>query len=130
MPFSLLMLATPRIGPPPNVWPARLELEIEFCDDDPFDDDPFSFASEFPEELSDEPPADAFPELPPAEFWLPGGCSPPGCAPKPPTVPTPPVPAPNPPAPGPPPSRLDAPPCRFVPGVCPRTIPLFRLMSC
>src|SRR5580658_2863111 len=77
MPFSLLMLATPRIGPPPNVWPARLELEIEFCDEDPFDDDPFSFASEFPEELSDEPPADAFPELPPAEFWLPGACSPP-----------------------------------------------------
>ena len=67
--FSLLMLATPRIGPPPNVCPPRLELEIEFGDEDPFEDDPFGFASGFPEEeLSEEPSADAFPELPPAEF--------------------------------------------------------------
>ena len=67
--FSLLVLATPRIGPPPNVCPPRLELEMEFDDGDPDEDDPFEFASGLPEEeLSDAPPADAFAELPPAEF--------------------------------------------------------------
>jgi hypothetical protein len=76
--FSLLVLATPRIGPPPNVCAPRLELLTEFGDDDPDEDDPeeddpfefeFPSASEFPaEELSDEAPDAAFPELPLAEF--------------------------------------------------------------
>jgi hypothetical protein len=72
--FPLLMLATPRIGPPPNVCAPRLELEMEFEDEDPAEDDPLE--SEFPvapeladEELSEDEPADvAFPALPLAAF--------------------------------------------------------------
>ena|SRR6267378_1751678 len=99
--FSLLVLATPRIGPPPNVGPLKPEPELE--DDDPEGDDPGEF--EFPA-VSDELPEDASPEdalseLPLAEFCVLAlvCCSPFG------------------------------PPGAFGPGAGPKSGPLFKLMS-
>ena len=63
MVFALLVLATPRIGPPPNVGPLKpdpeLELVLEFEDDDP-DEFEFPDTSELPE---DELPESPVPEV-------------------------------------------------------------------
>jgi hypothetical protein len=75
--FALLVLATPSIGPPPNVGPLKpepeLERALEFEDDDP---DEFEFPSvsdglpeeELPEE---ELPEDVSPESPLGGFCAP-----------------------------------------------------------
>ena len=119
MDFALLVLATPSIGPPPNVGPLKpepdeepeleLELELEFEpvlefeDGDPADFESSSSSEELLEELLELPlAADGEPELAP------------GCAPNAPCASDPPCAPPN-------------PPC---PGVAPSTGPLFRLMSC
>jgi hypothetical protein len=67
----LFVLATPRMGPPPNVGPLK---PLEFGDEDP---DPGEDEFEFPpgpeELLEDEPPEEEFPESLFVEF-----CEPPG----------------------------------------------------
>src|SRR5208337_2524858 len=120
MVFFLLVLATPRIGPPPKVGPLKPELELvlELGDDDPGE---FGFSS-----ASEE-----LPELPLAGFgpFKLLVCCAPACAPKPPSapaccsapntapaLPVPPCAPPNPLCPG----------CPLSPGICPNTIPLFK----
>src|SRR5208282_808818 len=80
--FALLVLATPRIGPPPNVGPLKPEPELESALED---DDPGEFeapaASPEDELPDDELPNDGLPALPL------GFCSPPDCAPIPPSPP-------------------------------------------
>src|ERR1700686_5118840 len=73
MVFALLVLATPRIGPPPNVGPLKGELE----GDDPGEFDPGEF--EFPsvsegfpeEELPEEALPEELPGSPPTGFCVP-----------------------------------------------------------
>jgi hypothetical protein len=66
--FSLLKLATPRIGPPPKVGPLNPEPEFEL----EFDADPFEFElSPAPDEsleslLLESLPAEFCPSAPPA----------------------------------------------------------------
>jgi hypothetical protein len=76
--FALLVLATPRIGPPPNVCPLKPEPEpvLELEDDDP-DEVELPPASEelpeeeLPEEELPEDEEDESPELPVAEVCAP-----------------------------------------------------------
>src|SRR5580658_557895 len=130
MVFALLALATPSIGPPPNVCP--LGPDSEFEDDDPPE---FDFSPESDESPEGELPAGELPESPLAEVGVPAPvcCGPPGCAPNPPRPPCgpprPPCGPPNPPCP--PPKAL--PPLPICPAgvLCPgNTGPLFKLMSC
>ena len=74
--FALLALATPSIGPPPNVGPLKpeveLEPELELEDDDPGEFEFSSASEELPEEGL---PEDGLPESPLAGVWaaeLPG----------------------------------------------------------
>jgi hypothetical protein len=67
MVLALLVLATPRIGPPPNVCPLKPELEFGL---EPEDDDPDEV--EFPD-APDGLPEDELPESP---FRF---CTPPVC---------------------------------------------------
>jgi len=136
MVFALLVLATPRIGPPPNVGPLKGELE----GDDPGEFDPGEF--EFPsvsegfpeEELPEEALPEELPGSPPTGFCVPAlpvCCNPPGCAPKAPRAPCGP---PNPPCgppngPGPWSTPCPGPGGKFCPGVCPNNGPLFKVMS-
>src|SRR5258708_10303782 len=52
--FALLALATPRIGPPPNVGPLKPELELDFEGDAPGELELSSVSAESPEEASPE----------------------------------------------------------------------------
>src|SRR6266478_334727 len=112
MVFSLLVLATPSIGPPPSTGPLKPELEpeleMEFEDDD-------SGELEFPSA------SEALPESPLAGVCAPAPvcCIPPGCAAKAPSA------------------AACGPPCTPPsvlcpggwPGICPSTGPLFKLTS-
>jgi hypothetical protein len=76
--FALLVLATPRIGPPPNVCPFKPEPGLEPELEEVEDDDPGEFelppASEaLPEEElpEEELPEDESAELPVAEVGAP-----------------------------------------------------------
>src|ERR1700687_384424 len=130
--FALLVLATPRMGPPPSVGPLKPKLELEGDDPGEFE---FPSASEgFPDAALPEEglPEEGLLGSPPAGFCvtkLPVCCSPPGCAPKAPRPPgSPPTPPGWPPkglCPGGPPCP-GSPPC---PGICPSNGPLFKVMS-
>ena len=124
MVLALLVLATPYIGPPPNVGPLKpepeLEVPLEFEEDNPDEFEVPPAADELPK---DEPPEAEFPASPLAEVCVPE----PACCPEPIWLPKllglppkPPCPPPNPPC----------PPAPLCPGVCPNTGPLFKLMSC
>jgi hypothetical protein len=75
--FSLLVLATPRKGPPPNVGPLKPEPELEL-DDDPGEFEFPPASEELPEEElpeeelpEDELPEDVLPESPLGGVWAP-----------------------------------------------------------
>src|SRR5258706_9515822 len=52
--FALLALATPRIGPPPNVGPLKPELELDFEGEAPGELELSSVSAASPEEASPE----------------------------------------------------------------------------
>jgi hypothetical protein len=64
--LALLVLATPSIGPPPNVCPLGPELELELGDDDPGPVEPPPVSAELPEEelLEEELLEEELPESP------------------------------------------------------------------
>jgi hypothetical protein len=75
--FSLLVLATPRIGPPPNAGPLKPNPELEFVfeleDDDPAEFEFSPGSEELPEEElpEEELPEEELPESPLAEVCAP-----------------------------------------------------------